>query len=92
MFGCRQHPFLVKLGEREAAIWGCTRPTATKHDKLHASPSPSTSDSSKPILAGAQDFRYPVHCITEYFLSVIESKQYLLTYSMEQSPSWEANQ
>jgi hypothetical protein len=48
---------------------------------LHVSPSPSTSDSSKPILAGAQDFRYPVHCITEYFLSVIESKQYTIKYT-----------
>ena len=80
MLGCWQHPFLVKLGEMGAAIWGLTRPNATKYDNLHASPFTITSDSSKPILAGAQDIRYPAHCITEYFVSVTEHKQYTIKY------------
>lgn len=49
--------------------FGMIRPTATRHDRLHESPLLSVSCSSSPILAGAHDFRYPVHWMTQYFLS-----------------------
>lgn len=60
----------VRLCELAAnvEICGSILPIATKQDKLHDSPSPS-SCSSNPILAGAHDFRYPVHWITLYLLS-----------------------
>lgn len=76
MLGSRRCGVAVRVEDSGAVIWGCTRPTATRHDKLHASPSPSPSDSSNPILAGAHDFRYPVHWITQYFLSETWHKQY----------------
>lgn len=61
---------LVRVCELAATVEICGRilPMATKQDKLHDSPSPS-SCSSKPILAGAHDFKYPVHWITLYLLS-----------------------
>lgn len=62
---------LVWLDAATVEIWGKILPIATRHERLQASPSDSASFSSSPILAGAQDFRYPVHCMTLYFLSII---------------------
>lgn len=70
---CRETNFIgLKRGflGKDVGNVDCNRPTATKHDRLQASPSPSPSCSSRSIFAGAQDFRYPVHCITQYFQSV----------------------
>lgn len=48
---------------------GCNLPTATRHERLPESPSPSTSCSPMPIFAGVHNLRYPVHWITEYLRS-----------------------
>lgn len=46
-----------------------TRPIATKQDKLQDSSSLPISCSFIGFLAGAHDFKYPVHSVTMYFLS-----------------------